>query len=199
MSHRFLCVARDLHRMKFEKTEHFEGSDSTPKYSSFVYAENCDLRGNLLYVGTESGQIYYFVISKTVLVNKQEELNPSLSSGNHSSSVVCLLHSRSQLLHSSLTGAATDDGGFIFSGSSDRTVKVWRSNGSFKPLVQTLHGHTAQVSALCDGCDGSVLSCSVDGSVRVWTPQRVSFNYYDKKILLSSQSPDILLFMLSEP
>ena len=52
-------------------------------------------------------------------------------------------------------------------------LQVWRANGSFKPLIQTLHGHTSQVSALCDGCDGSVLSCSVDGSVRVWSPQQV--------------------------
>ena len=162
--------------MKFEQTDRFEGSESTPRYSSFLFIDYPGLRGCLIYVGTESGQIYYFVISKTVLVNKQEELNPSINTGNHSSAVVCLLHSKHRLLYSSITGTSTavEDGGYIFSGSSDRTVKVWRSNGSPKPLIQTLHGHTAQVSALCDGFDGSILSCSVDGSVRVWTPQQVS-------------------------
>ena len=109
--------------MKFEQTDSFEGGDHT-RYTSFIYIDHPSARGNFIYVGSEGGQIYYYVISKTVLVNKQEELNHSSNAGNHTSAVVCLLHSKHRDLYSSLTSTSVDDGGFVFSGSSDRTIKV---------------------------------------------------------------------------
>ena len=161
--------------MKFEQIDSFKGDDSTGRYTSFLYVDHTSQRGHLLYVGTELGPIYCFTISKTVPQNRQDELNPTPNMGNHGSSVLCLLPSRNRLLYSNLTGSIADDGGFLFSGNSDRTIKVWRSSGSQRPLIQTLHGHSSQVSALCDGCDGTIISCSVDGSLRVWAPQQVIF------------------------
>ena len=57
--------------------------------------------------------------------------------------------------------------GRVYSGSADRTIKVWSSN-SGTPL-QTLRGHTDKVRAIAVGPDGSIYSGSNDCTVRVWS------------------------------
>ena len=57
--------------------------------------------------------------------------------------------------------------GKVYSGSEDRTVKVWC--GSSGDLLQTLTGHTDYVRALAIGHDGRVYSGSHDCTVKVWS------------------------------
>lgn len=82
----------------------------------------------------------------------------------------------------------------IFSGSLDRTIKIWNfsdltnstsgvsavgssgiSTGQTNVLAQTLCGHTGAITQILDGSrdgQGSILSSSMDGSIRVWVAQK---------------------------
>lgn len=82
----------------------------------------------------------------------------------------------------------------IFSGSLDRTIKIWNfsdlsnstsggsavgssgsSTGQTNVLAQTLCGHAGAITQIVDGSrdgQGSILSSSMDGSIRVWVAQK---------------------------
>jgi WD40 repeat protein len=53
----------------------------------------------------------------------------------------------------------------IYSGSTDRTVRVWRGGED----IRRLQGHTGLVCAIAVGPDGTVYSGSNNGTVRVWS------------------------------
>ncbi|XP_065899711.1 E3 ubiquitin-protein ligase TRAF7-like [Dysidea avara] len=57
-------------------------------------------------------------------------------------------------------------GEFLFSGSSDNTIKVWDVAQSFK-CVKTLTGHESTVLALCNHGD-NMYSGSADQTIKVW-------------------------------
>ncbi|MDX1977422.1 MAG: SpoIIE family protein phosphatase [Pseudanabaenaceae cyanobacterium bins.68] len=58
------------------------------------------------------------------------------------------------------------DGKYIASASSDRTIKVWQSNGL---LLQTLQGHGNAVTSVAFSPNGKLLvSCSRDNMLRLW-------------------------------
>ena len=64
-------------------------------------------------------------------------------------------------------------GGLLFSGSADRTIKVWdiwADKQQEETCVQTLVGHGATVTALADSGYGSVISCACDCTFRIWQP-----------------------------
>jgi WD40 repeat protein len=55
--------------------------------------------------------------------------------------------------------------GKLYSGSVDKTIRVWSSDGVH---LQTLEGHTETVWTLAVGTNGKVYSGSGDNTVRVW-------------------------------
>ncbi|MBO3460805.1 tetratricopeptide repeat protein [Aetokthonos hydrillicola Thurmond2011] len=58
------------------------------------------------------------------------------------------------------------DNQLLASGSTDRTVKLWRSDGG---LLQTLNGHSDAVTSVSFSPDGKLLaSASLDKTIRLW-------------------------------
>ena len=45
-------------------------------------------------------------------------------------------------------------------------------NANGPKLLQTLYGHEGSITQIADSHDGTILSISVDGTVRLWKPQR---------------------------
>lgn len=88
----------------------------------------------------------------------------------------------------------------IFSGSLDRTIKIWNfsdisnansggaavggggsSGGPANILAQTLYGHSGAISQIVDGSrdgQGSILSSSMDGTLRVWIAQKLDILHF---------------------
>jgi WD40 repeat protein len=63
--------------------------------------------------------------------------------------------------------AFSDDGQFLISGSSDRTVKIW--NLAFRRLERNLSGNLGQVTALDVSPDVSLIAIgNLDGQVQLW-------------------------------
>ena len=57
--------------------------------------------------------------------------------------------------------------GKIYSGSNDKTIRVW--SGVDGTHQQTLEGHTSDVYALAVGLEGKIYSSSLDSTIRVWS------------------------------
>eukprot|EP00672_Neobodo_designis_P008444 CAMPEP_0174854916 /NCGR_PEP_ID=MMETSP1114-20130205/32010_1 /TAXON_ID=312471 /ORGANISM="Neobodo designis, Strain CCAP 1951/1" /LENGTH=622 /DNA_ID=CAMNT_0016089625 /DNA_START=45 /DNA_END=1913 /DNA_ORIENTATION=- len=56
----------------------------------------------------------------------------------------------------------------IVSGSDDRTVRIWRMDGSRAFEVDQLRGHTNNVCCVMFGGDNRIVSVSEDRTIRVW-------------------------------
>ena len=66
------------------------------------------------------------------------------------------------------TLAFSPDGQFIVSGSRDRTLRLWRVDGT--PVGNPFRGHTSKVAAVAFGPDGrTIVSASRDQTLRLWT------------------------------
>ena len=65
------------------------------------------------------------------------------------------------------------EGHLLFSGGSDRTIRVWDPaiKDASKTCVQTLRGHGGTVSSLAF-CDGVLVSTSTDRTIQVWRARR---------------------------
>ena len=67
--------------------------------------------------------------------------------------------------HTGYVACLIIDDGKLYSGSGDRTIKIW--NCSTDTLIKTLTGYTRDVSCLTID-DGKLYSGSLDKSVKVW-------------------------------
>ena len=169
--------------MKFEFLEHYKSS-ATGSCSTCTWVASGHSKGDVIYYGTSDGEIYYILPkSRTpkpehvaIGQRKEGESNDSVGSNSmgvatvkkhpfyHLSEVLCLLVVK-------YPGIAPL--GLLFSGSRDRAIKVWNINTvGKKTLIQTILGHTGGITSLVDAQDGSFISSSTDGSVRIWTAQK---------------------------
>lgn len=116
----------------------------------------------LLFAGLADGSIALWrrKSAATQQDGPQVDSKPQIMAG-HSGTVKCLLLAKAEGLG--------QEGYLLFSGSADRTVRVWDPSvkDKSKACVQTLRGHGGTVTAIAY-CDGVLVSCSTDTSIRVW-------------------------------
>jgi WD40 repeat protein len=163
-------VSTQRKSMKASVTIRAEKVDMTPTLPShglatylYVDCASSDSRGDWIYIGCDDGRI----LSSLVSGRSQRVDDVSSESNKHTSSITCFMYSKNKIL-------CPNADGYLFSGSQDRTIKVWNPT-TFMPtkvFVSTCYGHEGSILTLVDGCDGSFLSTSVDGTLRRWTPQR---------------------------
>ena len=164
--------------MKLERIEALRPHTRGRRLKSFIYVEGAHDLGDAVFVGSECGKVSVFrmsMYSSNISNVREEDLggpvdgnappnaveNSVQSSIHHSASVDCMLHSKNSSLQSPTAY------GLLFTGSRDRLVKVWDSNGL---LIQNL-SHSGPLTAIADGNDGSILTICLDGYLRLWTPQ----------------------------
>ncbi len=149
-------------KMKHEIVERF--SCGSIRISSFLLVK-ISTHFDHLYVGTENGKIFYFPLQSHQIPHGIRPVELCKTENHcHSAEVTCIVYSDNRRF----TNASNN--GLLFTGGLDRCVKVW--NCATNSLVQTLFGHSGAIHSIVDGNDGTILSCSEDGSLRVWSPQR---------------------------
>lgn len=122
----------------------------------------------MLFLGMENGKIFVLQITSGQLPHNVRPIDITKDAGTqHSAEVSCMLYANHKRF------VNNQNNGLLFSGSLDRSIKVWSiSAGNQAVPVQTLFGHDSTICKLVDSSDGSILSCSEDGSMRMWSPQR---------------------------
>lgn len=63
------------------------------------------------------------------------------------------------------------DGGLLYSGSWDKTLKVWRLSDS--KCIESVNAHDDAVNSVVVGFDGLIFTGSADGTVKVWRRELV--------------------------
>jgi WD40 repeat protein len=97
----------------------------------------------------------------------------------------------------------------LASGSYDRTVKLWRTDGT---LLQTFEGHSGRIISVSFRSDGQMLaSASADGTMKLWridgtliqafeghknSASSISFSPNEKKLALASPNGTVELWNL---
>eukprot|EP01041_Mallomonas_annulata_P014373 gene14373-30608_t len=148
--------------MKFNFIEEFTFSESSQKVTSYCYLpRSLSETSDILFIGSEQGKIQLFQHLK----RSKSRLDNVTRESAHSGPVTCLLFTNNKKI-------CGNGKGYLVSGSNDRTIKVF-SPFSTKgtSFIQTLFGHEGTILSLADCHDGSILSISIDGDLRVWAPQ----------------------------
>lgn len=86
--------------------------------------------------------------------------------------------------------------GLLFTGSADRTIKVWdvwADKAMPETCLQTLVGHGATVTGIVDSRKGYIVSCSNDGSVKTWRPEEVFEKHSNSRIVFFLCSQTIMV------
>ncbi|KAJ8441944.1 hypothetical protein Cgig2_020089 [Carnegiea gigantea] len=68
--------------------------------------------------------------------------------------------------------ALNEEAGLLYSGSWDKTIKVWRLN-DFK-CIESINAHDDAINAVVVGFGGVVFSGSADGTLKVWRREMVA-------------------------
>uniref|UniRef100_A0A7N0VLP1 Uncharacterized protein n=1 Tax=Kalanchoe fedtschenkoi TaxID=63787 RepID=A0A7N0VLP1_KALFE len=71
--------------------------------------------------------------------------------------------------------------GLVYSGSWDRTIKVWRV--SDLKCLESVKAHDDAINGLITGKDGTVYSASADGKIKAWVRDRTSNKHVLKGVL----------------
>ena len=154
-------------------TKQLQGSKEKPLvFTSIFLAERAGGECDILIAGRSDGSIVLWRLSES---NKtagrggtSREYRDELLGGHHPhrGMVNCIVYSEH-------TSFAHGSRGLLFSGSSDRTIKVWDvwARTEEDVIIQTIVGHGSTITALVDGRDGSVISASTDSTIRVWRPE----------------------------
>ncbi|PKA54327.1 Zinc finger CCCH domain-containing protein 62 [Apostasia shenzhenica] len=77
-------------------------------------------------------------------------------------------------------------GRLLYSGSWDRTLKVWRVSDS--KCLESVNAHDDAVNAVAAGFDGLVFSGSADGTVKVWRREEATGRHVAEGTLLRHES-----------
>lgn len=165
--------------MRVDIIEKFSVSNNS-RISCYIFSENVtgvkttntlllNEQLDLLHLGSENGKIYFVPITNGSLpIHNFRPLDMTKDvDTRHAAEISCMLFSTTNIFTN------TQNIGLLFSGSLDRAIKVWSINiDHSSTFVQTLFGHTSRITDIIDGKDGTVLSTSEDGTLRVWSPQR---------------------------
>mmetsp|Transcript_12029 Transcript_12029/g.33825 ORF Transcript_12029/g.33825 Transcript_12029/m.33825 type:complete len:812 (-) Transcript_12029:119-2554(-) len=160
---------------------------------STEYHLRCELRGH-----AEDVRAVYARDSDVVTASRDKTL--ILWSEDHSSSGLGAYKQAATLVgHTNFVTAVTwlppslhqryPTGAFV-SGSRDNTVVIW-SLDSCSP-AQVLEGHSYQISSVCVGEGGSIVSCSLDRTIRVW-----DLGSGEAKVLQGHEGPVLCCIVLS--
>ena len=81
------------------------------------------------------------------------------------------------LMYASLPSIIPGGRGYLFTGSADRTIKIWtiwkaleRAGSDTEPCQQTLAGHGSTITTL-QTTDTLLISSSSDKTIRLWSPE----------------------------
>ena len=160
------CSLCYIKRMRVDVVDRL--SPSTSKVCCYTFYREVSDHYDVLFLGLEGGKVFFVPIPIGQLPHNVRPIDATKECGTqHTAEVRCLLFSNNKRFTN------PQSNGLLFSGSLDRSIKIWSITGGNQIApVQTLFGHSATITNLVDGSDGSVLSCSEDGSVRMWCPQR---------------------------
>jgi WD40 repeat protein len=132
------------------------------KYSCFdlddsLFKENSE---RTIFFGNAVGEIHLLKISDRQVRKKLKAENLSLEN-KHSGGITCL----KVINFDKKSGFGSN---ILASGSSDRCIKLWAISENI--FIQKLFGHDGTVSSIIDGFNGTILSCSIDGCFKMWSP-----------------------------
>jgi WD40 repeat protein len=147
--------------MKTQEVRRFSFPSIGP-CSVFTFHKSSSTRfGDLVYVGCENGRVLY---SSTSTSSAAVQLSTSTSCHRGKVSSIHISYNP-KVVHRQQTSPL----GILFSGGRDHCIKVWNPLQGTKSLIQTLVGHEGIVTSIVEGSDGSIISCSSDGTLKVWT------------------------------
>ena len=153
--------------MKLERIERLQSHTKRQRFTCFLYADRAHDLGDAVFMGTENGIICaYWLLSNSSRISFVKEIDLGKDEDadkieKHNGKVNCMMYSNHEKLKSPTPF------GLLFTGGSDRVVKIWDSHGV---LIQNLP-HSGPLQQVADACDGSILTVTMDGYLRAWAPQ----------------------------
>ena len=139
---------------------------ATSRYTAVDVDDSLAPAERYMFFGTHDGQILYLWKSEKQTQRKPRIEDMGQKENKHTGSVTVLKVISGTFLTSSSSNS-DNNMNILASGSNDRSIRLWSVND--KILIQKLFGHDGTVSNICDGRNGSIVSCSIDGSLKIWS------------------------------